>query len=175
MPGNTWKKDILPKLINKKITETMLQRCVYVIRLNGDFCIEYPAGQSPTIYIGEGRFASRITQHGRKWVSEIEDLVGKFSFQVCIAIPRVKNNEYAYRDTEAALLDYFGRKYGTTPLWNKQYETRTCTHYVYSEASINEALNKRSGAKYRWSIKPMKSSQFHRCFIQPPKQSSLHH
>lgn len=168
MPGDTWKRDILEKLTQTGIKQGQLHRCVYVIRLNGDFCIAYPGGDSPTIYIGEGRFGQRIAQHAR-WVAPIQNLVGDFSFQVCIAIPRVRSSEYAYRDTEAALLDYFGKKYGTTPLWNKQYETRTRPHYVYNERSIKEALNKRSGTRYLWAIRPMKSSPFHRCFVQPPR------
>lgn len=168
MPGDMWKRDILPKLIRAGITEAMLGRCVYVIRLNGDFCIGYPNGESPTIYIGEGRFSTRISKH-RSWLRDIQILVGEFSFQICVAVPRVRKNGYAYQDAEAALLEYFGKKYGTTPLWNKQYETRKCPHYIYNELSIKEALNKRSGAKYHWAIRPMKSSPFYRCFKQPPK------
>ncbi|KAB1444193.1 hypothetical protein [Bordetella bronchiseptica] len=169
MPGETWGKDILQKLRCLGIKEAQLRRCVYVIRLNGDICIDYPGGESPTIYIGEGRFAQRIKNHS-KWATKLEALVGEFSFQVCIAMPRVQKNRDAYRDAEAALLEYFGEKYGTTPLWNKQYETRTCLHYEYNEHSLKEAVNKRSGAKYRWAIRPMKSSEFHRYFDQPPRK-----
>ncbi len=60
MPNETWKKNILPKLKGIGLTPTDLKRSVYVIRLNGDFCIRYPFGESPTIYIGEGNFSTAV-------------------------------------------------------------------------------------------------------------------
>lgn len=158
LPHETWKKDILPKLKTVGLGPMALKRSVYVIRLNGDYCVQYPRGQSPTIYVGEGNFGQRINSH-RKWVKELEDLVGDFAFQVRIAIPRVKNNVDAYLDCEAALLDRFGTLYGTAPLWNKQYESRR-NKYVYNDKQVKQALCKGSGAKYRWAITPMKSSSF---------------
>jgi hypothetical protein len=80
MPTETWRKVTLPKLLKVGLTEPELTRSVYVIRLNGDFCIQYPTGQSPTLYIGEGRFNQRIAAH-RKWVEELKELVGEFTFQ----------------------------------------------------------------------------------------------
>ena len=136
MPNETWKKDILPKLNAVGLSLTDLKRSVYVIRLNGEFCIQYPRGQSPTIYIGEGRFGQRINSH-RAWVRELEELVGDFAFQVRIAVPRVKNNADAYLDCEAALLDRFGELFGTAPLWNKQYESRR-NGYEYNDKQVNQ-------------------------------------
>lgn len=54
LPNETWTKHTLPKLTDKGLKVADLKRCVYVIRLNGDYCIEYPNGTSPTVYIGEG-------------------------------------------------------------------------------------------------------------------------
>ncbi|WP_213959040.1 MULTISPECIES: hypothetical protein [unclassified Variovorax] len=168
MPHETWKQDIVPKLTALGITLQKLRRCLYVIRLDGDFCIDYPRGATPTLYIGEGNFNQRIGQH-RKWARSLENLVGDFAFQVCIAIPRVQGNDEAYRDAEAALIDFFAKTYGTTPLWNKQYETRLCPHYEYSAQSMKEAINKRSGARYQWALRPLKSTPFHRYYEQPPR------
>ena len=162
MPNETWKKNILPKLKGIGLTPTDLKRSVYVIRLNGDFCIRYPFGESPTIYIGEGNFSQRINSH-RAWVRELEELVGDFSFQVRIAIPRVQKNAEAYLDCEAALLDRFGELFGTAPLWNKQYESRR-NDYQYNDRQVNQAICKGSGAKYKWSITPMRSSSFYENF-----------
>jgi hypothetical protein len=67
MPDETWTKNILPKIKAVGLTSAELKRSVYVIRLNGDFCIQYPWGESPTIYIGEGNFNQRINNH-RSWV-----------------------------------------------------------------------------------------------------------
>lgn len=158
MPNETWKKNILPKLKIVGLGLQDLKRSVYVIRVNGEFCIQYPNGTSPAIYIGEGSFGQRINSH-RAWVKELEELVGDFSFQVRIAVPRVKNNSDAYLDCEAALLERFGKLFGTAPLWNKQFESRR-NDYAYNEKQVDQAICKGSGAKYKWAISPMKSSAF---------------
>lgn len=160
LPEETWKKSLVPKLENEGIRIPDLKRSVYIIRLNGDFAVDYHRGESPCVYVGEGNFYSRIMQH-KSWVREIRELVGKFSFQVCIATPRVKNNSEAYLDTEAALLQRFAFHFHTAPLWNKQFEARRCEHYEYSEKQLDYGLCKRSGAKYKWAIRPMKSSLFY--------------
>lgn len=160
-PGYTWIKNTKPNLISAGVDPNQLDRCVYVIRLNGDYAIAYPGGETPVVYIGEGNFSSRINSH-RKWVSGLQDLVGEFTFQVCIAFPRVRNNEYAYQDCEAALLDRFKKKFKSAPLWNKQFEKRRSKHYLYNERQMDESLCKRSGAKYKWALRPMPSSEFYR-------------
>lgn len=163
MPNETWKRDILPKVMAAGLNRRVLKRAVYVIRLNGNFCISYPLGESPAIYIGEGNFGQRIINH-RKWIGgELEELVGDFSFQVRLAIPRVKNNADAYLDCEAALLRRFGERFGSAPLWNKQYESRR-NDYEYNDRQIRQAICKGSGAKYKWALSPMKSSEFYRTF-----------
>ena len=98
-------------------------------------------------------------------VVELEELVGDFSFQVCVAMPRVRRNVFAYQDCEAALIDRFADHYGSAPLWNKQYETRRFP-YQYNERQMDQALCKRSGAKYKWAVAPMKSSGFYENFVR---------
>jgi hypothetical protein len=168
LPTETWRKNTLPKIEALGIPEKELKRSVYVIRLNGNFCIKYPSGQSPAVYIGEGNLSQRLTSH-RSWTSELTDLVGDFSFQVCISLPRVRNNTEVYLDAEAALLDRFAARFGTAPLWNKQFEYRR-TEYAYSQRALDEALCKRSGAKYKWAIAPMKASPFYKRVV--PSQIS---
>jgi hypothetical protein len=163
MPDETWQKNVVPKLNSAGMNPRDISRSVYVIRLNGDFAVDYGKGESPAVYVGEGNFATRINSH-KTWVNEIKELVGDFTFQVCIATPRVKNNAEAYLDTEAALLHRFGQLFGTAPLWNKQFETRRCEHYEYSERSLDFALRKRSGAKYKWAIRPMRACIFHEAY-----------
>lgn len=163
-PDETWKKVTLPKLAAMAISEKDLARSVYVLRLNGNFCIQYPWGQSPTLYIGEGRFSQRINAH-RSWVTELEELVGDFSFQVCIAMPRVRNSPDTYRDCEAALILRFWEKFGSAPMWNKQYESRLFD-YEYNQRQMDQALCKRSGAKYKWAVAPMRSSGFYKNFVR---------
>ncbi|MBN9411109.1 MAG: hypothetical protein J0H69_18350 [Burkholderiales bacterium] len=165
MPDETWTKKTLPKLEAVGLKEKDLSRSVYVIRLNGDFCIRYPKGESPTLYIGEGRFNQRINAH-RAWVKELRELVGDFTFQVCIAVPRVRRNPEAYRDCEAALIERFDEHFESAPMWNKQFESRLKEHYEYNRKQMDQALCKRSGAKYKWSVAPMKSSPFYRNFVR---------
>ena len=159
-PSDTWKGTTLPALIAKGANPKLIKRCVYVIRLDGNFCVRYPKGESPVVYVGEGKFGGRITSH-RKWAAELEELVQKSSFQVCVASPRVRNNEDAYRDCEAALLQRFAKKFHSAPLWNKQFEKRRFLHYQYSQRQLDYALCKRSGAKYKWAIQPMRASMFY--------------
>ncbi len=164
MPEETWRRTTLPKLWEVGLDEKDLARSVYVIRLNGDFCIQYPTGESPTLYIGEGRFNQRINAH-RAWVTELGELVGPFSFQVCIAVPRVRNNIYAYRDCEAAMIERFNHHFSSAPMWNKQFESRR-NDYDYSTRQMDRAICKRSGAKYKWAVAPMRSSLFFPNFVR---------
>jgi hypothetical protein len=158
-PDDTWKKTTLPSLADAGADIKNIDRSVYVIRLNGDYAIHYPKGESPVVYVGEGRFGSRINSH-RKWAAELNELVGEYLFQICLATPRVKKNPDAYRDCEAVLLNRFGEKFRSAPLWNKQFESRLFPHHEYSLKSLDYALCKRSGAKYKWAIRPMRSSTF---------------
>lgn len=162
-PVDTWKKITLPALIAAGAKSALIDRSVYVIRLNGNFAIQYPKGESPTVYIGEGNFSSRITMH-RKWAAELKELVGDFSFQVCLATPRVQNNDLTYKDCESVLLGRFGQRFKSAPLWNKQFEKRKFPHHTYSAKQLDYAICKRSGAKYEWAIRPMPSSSFWRSY-----------
>lgn len=140
-----------------------LFRSVYVIRLNGNFCIQYPNGTSPTVYVGEGDFPVRIKKHA-EWLKGLSDELMGDSFQVCVALPRVRKNENAYMDTEAVLIQRFIQMFGIAPLWNKQKENRKFDHHEYVLREIDEALCKRSGSKYKWAVMPLKSSQFFSSF-----------
>jgi hypothetical protein len=173
MPDDSWTEKTLPELQKKGVKLADLKRSVYVIRLNGEYCIDYPTGTSPTLYVGEGNFRSRIRKH-KEWTDELTDLVGKFSFQVCIAIPRVKKNEFAYQDAEAAILDAFGLRYGSAPLWNKQFEKRRCHHYNYAPKSISDVIGKRSGSRYEWALRPMTSSPFYENFKRTHRDAAKH-
>ncbi len=164
LPSETWRKTTLPKILETGILEQDLKRSVYVIRLNGNYCIQYPRGQSPCVYIGEGNLSQRITSH-RTWTSELAELVDEYSFQICIATPRVRNKFYAYQDAEAALIDRFAARYGSAPLWNKIFEYRR-TEYEYNRRSMDEAIGKRSGAKYKWALAPMPASPFYKNFYR---------
>lgn len=159
-PDETWRKVLLPRLVAAGTRPDLLDRSVYVIRLAGNFAISYPDGESPAVYVGEGSFGSRIASH-KSWARLLDELVRDFSFQVCVATPRVRNQPDTYLDCEAAVLQRFGERFGSAPLWNKQFERRRFLHYRYSLDKIDYVIGKRSGAKYHWAIKPMRASPFH--------------
>lgn len=158
--GFKWKRDISPQLCEVGITEEQLARCVYVIRVNGLFAIQYPKGISPTLYIGEGNFKNRIIQH-RNWMAPLIDLVGEFPFQIGICIPRVRNSRYAYRDFEAALLMEFREIYGCAPMKNSQMEKRRANYEYAPKQEIRSAIMIGQGVRYHWAVSPMKSSPYY--------------
>lgn len=167
-PDETWQKDLLPRLVSAGASKGMLDRSVYVIRLAGNFVISYPKGESPAVYVGEGSFGSRIASH-KKWARQLEELVGDFNFQVCVATPRVRKQENTYLDCEAVVLERFGKRFGSAPLWNKQFERRRFPHHHYNVEKIDYVIGKRSGAKYHWALKPMRASPFYASYLKTHK------
>ena len=165
LPDETWGKQTLPKLLDAGLTRDNLKRSVYIIRLYGDYCIEYPGGCSPVLYIGEGRFGSRITRH-RRWLKELRQLVGNLSFQLCITVPRFRDDPNVCKDCEAFALQRFKSKFGSAPLWNKQIENRLNEDYRYDRKNIDRIFSTGRRGKFKWSIKPMKTSQFYHNFTR---------
>ena len=159
---DTWKRSLVGKLQavnfppNIELLERMLERAVYVIRLNGVFAVKYPNGTSPTIYIGEGNFKQRISHH-REWVNELQELAGPNGFEVRIATPRVQNHEGAYQACEADLLKEFKEIFGTVPLRNRQVENTNFAH-KYVDEEITQVLKIGQGRRYLWEIAPMKAN-----------------
>jgi hypothetical protein len=80
-------------------------------------------------------------------------------------VPRVRNSPDTYRDCEAALIYHFWEKFGSAPLWNKQYESRLFD-YEYNHRQMDQALCKRSGAKYRWAVAAMPSPDFYKNYVR---------
>lgn len=160
-PSDTWTKNIVPALAEAGIKENELNRCVYVVRANGIFAIKYGEKESPAIYIGRGNFKDRITQH-KNWLKPLVDLVGEFKFQIGITFPRVRNNNMAYKDFEAFLIQEFQKIYGCAPLANKRLESRR-TEYEYApKADVRSAIMIGKGVKFQWALSPMRSSKYFR-------------
>lgn len=168
-PGFTWGKNIVPQLDELEINEEQLHRCVYVIRVNGLFAIQYPGGISPVLYIGEGNFKDRIIQH-RNWLGELADLVRDFSFQVGLCIPRVRHSYYAYQDFEAYLLQEFKGIYGCAPLKNVRMERRRNSYEYGPRDEVRSAIMIGRGVRYHWAVAPMKSSPYHEKYWKTYKE-----
>ena len=155
--SDTWVRDLLPKLAAKNITEKGLAGAVYVIRLAGKFAVHYPTGISSCIYIGRGNIKARLTGH-KKWLSDILELAPDGEFEVGIVFPKVQNSAEAYKDVEAHLIEEFWALFGTAPMANSIYPSRTNPHYVYDKKLVNAALKRGAGTKFLWAIYPMKSN-----------------
>lgn len=153
----TWKTDVLPELQRRGVKEEDLKRCVYVIRLNGLFAIEYPRGISPTVYIGEGNFEQRITQH-KNWLMDLADLQGEYEFLIGYCFPRARNAAKVYSEFEAMLIHEFRDIYGAAPLRNKQMEFQKSNHEFVPADVIRSAIMIGKGMRFHWAVKPMKSS-----------------
>lgn len=163
-PHCTWSEHIVPQLVDAGIPIWMLDRCVYVIRTDGVFAIEYPYKPSPVIYIGEGNFQQRLGKH-KYWLGDLEELVRDYSFRIGVAIPRVRNNVEAYKDYEAALIQRFRDIHGSAPMANSHMEYRR-SDYVYSEEVMREALLIGKGVRFKWAIKPMPSAALHEAYYK---------
>lgn len=161
--GNKWKSDILPELESTGVSESDIDRAVYVIRLNEPFAIKYPQGISPVIYIGEGNLKDRLSSHLNGWINNLPELIEKFYLSIGVSVPRVRNNFYAYKDVEAALIQEFSDIYGSAPLNNQQREYQKISH-DYDKSDLRNPLMLGKGSKYKWAIEPMKSNVFHDAF-----------
>ncbi|MFC2006939.1 hypothetical protein ACFLUQ_02115 [Chloroflexota bacterium] len=159
--GNKWRRDILPQLNYYQIPEYQLERCVYVVRANGDFTIKYPLGSSPTLYIGQGNFKSRLEQH-KNWLKPLCELTKDFPFLIGLSFPRVRNNEKVYCDLEAFLIQEFKSIYGLAPLKNKKMQKRLNPNYIYiPKNDVRGAIMTGSGNRYSWALEPLPSNEFY--------------
>ncbi|HBB0172129.1 hypothetical protein OM313_21510 [Escherichia albertii] len=167
----TWKTDILPELQRRGIKQQDLKRCVYVIRLNGLFAIQYPRGISPVVYIGEGNFEQRITQH-KNWLMDLADLQGEYEFLIGYCFPRVRNASKVYSEFEAMLIHEFRDIYGVAPLRNKQMEFRKSKHMFEPLDEIRSALRVGKGTRFHWAVKPMKSSAMYDVYLRTTERTT---
>ena len=161
--SDTWSV-VLKKLKREQVRESELARSVYVIRIKSRIGIAYPNGMSPVLYVGEGRLKQRVDSH-RKWLTQMEKTFGELALQLTVATPRVRNNAVAYKETEAALIQFFIEKYGSAPLKNSHVEYQKFDH-AFTKVSLAEALTPGNGAKYYWAVQPTTINAFHSVFVQ---------
>lgn len=159
----TWSR-LLVKLRREEVEEKNLSRSVYVLRIGDKYAIQYPRGASPTLYIGEGHLQQRIDAHG-KWLANLKGLVGEINFELGVATPRVRNNLVAYKDCEAALIQFFLKKYGSLPLRNRHKEYPRISHN-YRQLDLSNAVTVGRGKRYQWAIQPMRANPFHKAYAR---------
>jgi len=164
---HTW-ATVLRKLKNAGVREHDLSRSVYAIRLKARFGIKYPKGVSPTLYVGEGRLRQRVETH-RKWLREMEKTFGDLSLQLAVATPRVQNNSVAYKEVEAALIQFFLKKYGSAPFKNSDIEYQKFGH-VFTASSLAEPLTPGKGTRYHWAVEPTHINSFYKVFMRTHRE-----
>lgn len=160
---HTW-PEVLRKLQNAGVRERDLSRSVYAIRLKARFGIKYPKGVSPTLYVGEGRLKQRVAAH-KEWLLEMEKTFGDLSLQLAVATPRVQNNALAYKEVEAALIQFFLEKYGSAPFKNSNIEYQRFGH-IFAQASLAEPLTPGSGTRYHWAVEPTHINSFYKVYAR---------
>ena len=166
--SDTWAV-VLEKLKNRGVHEKNLSRCVYSIRIAAKFGIKYPNGVSPTLYVGEGRLRQRVDSH-RKWLKEMEKTFGPIGLQLAVATPRVQNNKVAYKEAEAALIQFFLKKYHSAPFKNSNIEYQKFGH-TFTHGSLAEALTPGQGTRYHWAVEPTHISSFYKVYAKTHQEA----
>ena len=166
------------KTLRKELTESLraqgfnpadLKRCVYVIRMKGDFVVAYPRKRSPVLYIGRGSALSRLSSHLRRWLHQIDGFGKDVRIEIRVCRTRRKNLTDMFKYVEADLIDWFAEKYGVIPFFNSRRETayEDCVDYTDAdEAQMKAALGVGKGKRPLWAIAPAPANKnydvFHR-------------
>jgi len=94
----------------------------------------------------------------------VRDLFGDIPLVLAVATPRVRNNNVAYKESEAARMQFFVNKYGSAPLRNNHIEHQKYGH-SYAATELREALTPGKGMRFRWAIQPMKANKFYKTYV----------
>ena len=135
------------------ISDSEVDRGVYVIRLSRPYTILYPNRRSPVLYIGEGNTRGRLRSHLSKWVTEFARIIPEMSIDARICQPRVQKNAEAYKEVEADLLSHFCQVYGAIPIFNRNKEYFG-TPNEYTRKFL-DVLNPGRGRGYKWALQPL--------------------
>lgn len=138
-------------------------KCVYIIRLSGDFAVQYPRDFSPVIYVGEGAAHSRLQSHAGNWLVDLARGIQGIGVDIRVAEVARKNHATFYQYIEADMLDMFQRAYGSLPWFNQQRETSKKGWYPWDDDAMRDLtknLGIGSGKKFIWAIQPTKNHPY---------------
>ena len=165
----TLRRELIEALDAQGYAAVDLKRCVYVIRMKGDFVIAYPFGRSPVLYIGRGSALGRLSSHLRRWLHEIDGFGKDVRIEIRVCRTRRKNVTDMFKFVEADLIDWFADKYGIIPFFNSRRETayEGCVEYTDTDAAqMKAALGVGKGKRPLWAIAPAPANKnydvFHR-------------
>ncbi|HDZ75617.1 MAG TPA: hypothetical protein ENH55_23195 [Aurantimonas coralicida] len=139
-------------------------KSVYVIRTNRPFSINYRNKASPVLYIGEGNFQKRFRSHMKRWISDLSTHFPNLEIDVRFQPIKVRNNPAAYKEVEADLIWSFAERYGSTPMFNSQFEYHEKVH-IYENGFFN-VLHPGSGKGYHWGLTPLASNMNYPRFLK---------
>lgn len=152
------------EILSSSHSDKSLERSVYILRIRSQFVIRYPRFGSPVLYIGEGNFLQRMGSHKRNWLQAFAKEQKDFCYSIWFCVPRVRNNEDAYKSVEGHLIQWFKKKYGAIPLYNSHTE-KEIKKYKYDK-SFYQALMIGKGSRPKWSITPCRSHPAHKKYFK---------
>lgn len=153
----TLRRQLNAALDEQGFRPTDLDRCVYVIRMKGDFVISYPWGRSPVLYIGRGAAFGRLSSHLRRWLHEIDSFGRDVRIEIRVCRPRRRNLADMFKYVEADLIGRFSQRYGCIPFFNSRRETsyeECVTYTARDEKYLAGSIGVGSGKRPRWAIAP---------------------
>jgi hypothetical protein len=134
-----------------------LTRCVYVIRMTGQFIVAYRNGNSPVLYVGRGGAGQRLASHLKNWLSEVHEFGREVGVEIRICMPRRKKRRDFFKNVEADLIARFAKKHGSLPFFNSKRETKFEKQVVYDVPArklLDRSIGIGNGNRPRWAIKP---------------------
>jgi len=165
--AKTLRKQLLSALEEQKYAPGDLKRCVYVIRMKGDFVISYPWGRSPVLYIGRGSAFGRLSSHLRRWLHEVEGFGKDVRIEIRVCRPRRRNRQEMFKYVEADLISRFAKRYGSIPFFNSRRESsyEDCVEYTETdEAQLTASVGVGKGKRPRWAIAPAPANKNYEVF-----------
>lgn len=157
----TLRRELRAGLKSQGVEPTYLERCVYVIRMHGDFIIGYPNGSSPVLYIGRGDAFGRLSTHLKRWLHQVERFGNDVGIEIRVCRPRRRNVTDMFKHVEADLIARFAQRFGSIPFFNSRPETgyEGCVDYTESdEQALRAAIGTGSGNRPKWVISPAPSN-----------------
>lgn len=146
----TWDRDV-ERAHNKNCFKDV-QRGVYVIAIGQGFSVNYQNDSSEVMYIGRGKFESRLRSHLHNWIFEMSRSLRDVPFKFYLEEFSDGRSRDAFKDFEHWMLERFHEKYGEKPLLNKiAGREGTITHAF--NGNWNAPLSNR-GKSFLWQIRP---------------------
>ncbi len=149
----TWEEDQWDTSLSK------VDKGVYVIKLSGNICIQYPNKESQIIYIGRGKVRNRIKTHLTNRVTHFSESLHDIKFQIWMTEIKVPGSPNAFKDVEADLIEVFEEESGDLPIQNSKGGNYHNKDHNYN-AEWKMPLRADPYINNGWCIKPMSDNEW---------------